>query len=336
MTDVSLTDDELQAIFDEGEQAERNIIESQVTIPDEAGSFIDMVGPAIGGNTPAQTKYIRDLIKQEQEKDPNAFLRKYGKVDFFTNEFISDPSLSPAGEAEARVLRSLTSLGGVFSDPTDVIPDFNRQKYEELADSKSQTALAADQRRFYLSRAGQNGEIGARITNMYDNGLDETLTFKLLQTQNDDEVNDILQENFGREARLLSPVQVGIDAEGKPIYEKIYQKEEGGQVYRLEIYDDFTDLRTFMLDTLRAARGDEEAQSRLAEVFENSAAGAVENLASPEVVLPMLAYAIPGLGQVGLGVQFLTFLGRGLLAGGLQAGGQQAVPLLVLTQASMT
>ena len=324
MTDVSLTDDELQALFDEGEQAERNIIESQVTIPDEAGSFIDMVGPAIGGNTPAQTKYIRDLIKQEQAKDPNAFLRKYGKVDFFTNEFISDPSLSPAGEAEARVLRSLTSLGGIFSDPTDVIPGFDRQKYNELADSKSQTALAADQRRFYLSRAGQNGEIGARITNMYDNGLDETLTFKLLQTQNDDEVNDILQENFGREARLLSPVQVGINAEGKPIYEKIYQKEEGGQVYRLEIYDDFTDLRTFMLDTLRAARGDEEAQSRLAEVFENSAAGAVENLASPEVVLPMLAYAIPGLGQVGLGVQFLTFLGRGLLAGGLQAGGQQA------------
>ena len=324
MTDVSLTDDELQALFDEGEQAERNIIESQVTIPDEAGSFIDMVGPAIGGNTPAQTKYIRDLIKQEQAKDPNAFLRKYGKVDFFTNEFISDPSLSPAGEAEARVLRSLTSLGGIFSDPTDVIPGFDRQKYNELADSKSQTALAADQRRFYLSRAGQNGEIGARITNMYDNGLDETLTFKLLQTQNDDEVNDILQENFGREARLLSPVQVGINAEGKPIYEKIYQKEEGGQVYRLEIYDDFTDLRTFMLDTLRAARGDEEAQSRLAEVFENSAAGAVENLASPEVVLPMLAYAIPGLGQVGLGVQFLTFFGRGLLAGGLQAGGQQA------------
>ena len=72
MTDVSLTDDELQALFDEGEQAERNIIESQVTIPDEAGSFIDMVGPAIGGNTPAQTKYIRDLIKQEQAKAPNA------------------------------------------------------------------------------------------------------------------------------------------------------------------------------------------------------------------------------------------------------------------------
>ena len=167
MTDVSLTDDELQALFDEGEQAERDIIESQVTIPDEAGSFIDMVGPAIGGNTPAQTKYIRDLIKQEQAKDPNAFLRKYGKVDFFTNEFISDPSLSPAGEAEARVLRSLTSLGGIFSDPTDVIPGFDRQKYNELADSKSQTALAADQRRFYLSRAGQNGEIGARITNMY-------------------------------------------------------------------------------------------------------------------------------------------------------------------------
>ena len=328
MSELDFLDDVLSRKADELDEFEKRDLESQVVVPEDAGSALDMLGmriPLLGGlNTPAQTAYIRDLIDREQRKDPQKFLEKFGKKDFLTGKIIGQTGFdAPTAEAERRLFKSITTIGGVFTNPTDVLPDFDEAKFEELADTKNQTALFAERRRNLLARAGKDGALGARITNMYDNGLDTAQTFAMLQANDDEEIDQILRQNFGREARLLSPIQVGVDADGKPVYEKIYQKEEGGQVFRLQVYDDFTDLRTFALDTLKAARGDEQAQDRLSEFFQSSGAGTIENLASPEVVLPMLAYAIfPQTGAASLGLQFATFLGRGIAAGVAQTIGQ--------------
>ncbi len=322
-----LTDNELSAlrgntvVSDEGvTEAQAAALAQDVRAPEGAGTFTDMFGPALGGNTKAQRDYLNNYIASLERQDPEAFAQK----------FPAGVTLDSKGQAQRKFLLSQNVVGGLFFDTSELLPGFDMEKYKALNDIPNQTKYFADRRRSLLAEAGKNNEIGERITDMFDDGLSFGQAYKIRQAANDEEVDEILRDSFGREARLLSPVQVGVDAEDNPIYEKLYQKAEGGQVFRLQVYDDFTSARDTFADVFAVARdiagiqtAPEGARERVDRLLGSVGVATVDAMASPEVLLPALAFALfPGAAAVGLGAQVGMAMLRGSFTGAAQLGGQ--------------
>ena len=322
-----LTDNELSELRGTVAPSEEGVASAQATAlaqdvraPEGAGSFTDIFGTALGGNSRAQQDYLSSYLDKLQREDPEAFAQR----------FPSSGTLSSKGEAQRKFLLSQNTAGGLFFDASELLPGFNMAEYKALYDTPNQTQYFADRRRSLLRDAGKNGEIGRRITDMFDDGLSFTQAYKIRQAANDEEIEEILQDSFGREARLLSPVQVGVDADDNPIYEKLYQKKEGGQVFRLQVYDDFTSARDTFADIFAVARdiagiqtAPQGAKERVDRLFGSVGVATVDALASPDVLFPALAFALfPGSAAIGIGAQVARAMLRGSLVAGAQLAGQ--------------
>lgn len=329
-SETLLTEDDLSSGAEE-------TVSKVVQQPAEAGSFADMFGTFLGGLSTKQQNFLNEAIKAQKEADPVGFAKRFGVTSFESPNFINKAlygteasaprGLRDVGRAQLELLDSLDSDNNPTEETLRLLPNFDAAAFADLKTAKSDTELAAAQRRRFLQDAGENRSIGSRITDMYDDGLSTGQQYKMLQLKDDAEIDDFLRRQFGKEARLLSPIAVGVDAAGDTIYEKIYQKRVGGQVHRLKVYDEFTGLRGLIADIYeRSQNPDGDAAKRINGLIESVGASTINNTLTPSIVLPtLLSIAFPAFGAArlaGLGIKasggssILKQMGMALARGG--------------------
>ena len=314
------------------ETGQRETASKIVEQPAEAGTFADTFGVELGGLNSAQYRFLSNAIQAQKQANPVAFAERFGQDDNLYSDS-SVISLNDVGRAQQAVLESLDSDNNPTEETFRILPSLDAASFADAKTAKSDTELAAAQRRRFLRDAGENRSIGSRITDMYDDGLTGLQQYQLLQLDDDAEIDDFLRRQFGKEARLLSPIAVGVDAEGETIYEKIYQKNVGGQVHRLKVYDEFTGLRGLISDVYERAQNPEgEAAQRINGLLQSFGASAFNNTFTPSIIIPtLLSLAFPALGAArlaGLGIKgtkqgstILRQMGNALARGASLAGG---------------
>ena len=307
ITEGKLTERELDAALD------------QVRAPTGAGSFRDMITGGVFDETEEQRKFKKRELERIQRTAPElapVTLPESGDVADISITQDQLTGLAPAAIGFGMLGRQLVS-----DSPSEFFPGFDQKAYEDLANVPSQTRKFGAQRRKFLA----DSPIGPRIRDMGSTGLPKSAAMDLRQAATDEDINKILRDNFGAEARLLAPVQVGLDEDDKPIYEKVYQKSEGGEVFRLEVYDDFTSLRELIADVFAMQGGDEKARTRVMNIAGKGlreGQGSVTDLAT---IVPAAFYAASPTGFVAsLGKQFGVALGRAVTLAGTSLAGQIA------------